>query len=108
MQPNLSVVYNSFGGMGLLGMKWSLTGLSAITRCGQIPYYDGDITAVQFNGNDRFAIDGNRLLMQDNGTYGAINVPYATEAENFIRVVPYGGTHAKPTHFKAYTDCKYP
>jgi len=46
MQPNLSVTYNSFGGMGLLGMKWNLTGLSAITRCGQVPYYDNEkITA---------------------------------------------------------------
>ena len=23
MQPNLSIVYNSFSGMGLLGMKWN-------------------------------------------------------------------------------------
>ena len=64
MQPNLSVTYNSFGGMGLLGMKWNLTGLSAITRCGQVPYYDdGKITAIQFNvvaqlfGGDRITAE---------------------------------------------------
>jgi len=104
VQPNLSIVYNSFSGMGLLGMKWGLAGLSAVSRCGQTPYYDGDMTAVQFNSNDRFVIDGNRLLMQSNGNYGKLNVPYATETENFIRVVPSGGTDGKPAYFKAYTD----
>ena len=104
VQPNLSIVYNSMSGMGLLGMKWSLTGLSAVTRCGQNPYYDGDMTAIQFTDNDRFALDGNRLLMQSNGAYGKIDVPYATEVENFIRVVPSGGSNGKPEYFKAYTD----
>ena len=104
MQPNLSIVFNSFSGMGLLGMKWNLAGLSAITRCGQVPYYDGDMTAIQFNANDRFALDGNRLLMQSNGDYGTLEVPYATEIENFIRVVPYNGSVGSPTCFKAYTD----
>ena len=62
MQPNLSVVYNSFGGMGLLGMKWNLSGISAITRCGKTPYYDDEIAAIQFDGLGKFALDGNRLL----------------------------------------------
>jgi hypothetical protein len=48
MQPNLSIVYNSFGGMGLLGMKWSLAGFFAITRCRQTPYYDNNIAAIGF------------------------------------------------------------
>lgn len=37
MQPNLSIVYNSLGGMGLLGMKWDLAGISDISRCAQVP-----------------------------------------------------------------------
>ena len=28
MQPNISITYNSFGGMGLLGMKWNLSGFT--------------------------------------------------------------------------------
>jgi len=84
MQPNLSIVYNSMSGMGNLGMKWSLAGLSAITRCGQTPYYDDNITAIQFNGNDRFCIDGNRLVLIS-GAYGTAGAQYATEAENFTR-----------------------
>ena len=105
MQPNLSIVYNSFGGMGLLGMKWNLTGLSAITRCGQTPYYDnGNITAIQFNSNDRFALDGDRLHRLNSGVYGAIGGEYATEIENFTRIVSYDGTSGHPEYFLAYTD----
>jgi len=104
MQPNLSIVYNSMGGIGLLGMKWSLAGLSAITRCGQFPYYDNNITAIQFNENDRFALDGDRLIQLSGGDYGAIDAEYATEMENFTRIVTYGGITGYPTAFRAYTD----
>ena len=104
IQPSLSIVYNSMSGMGLLGMKWSLAGLSAITRCGQTPYYDNDMTAIQFNTKDRFALDGAQLLMQANGTYGTVGATYATEAENFIRVLSYGGSAGLPNYFIAYTD----
>ena len=103
MQPNLSIVYNSFSGMGILGMKWNLAGLSAITRCGKIPYYDGDMTVVDFI-EDRFALDGNQLRKYSSGYYGDPGVLLATEAENFIRVMPYDGTFNKPNYFKAYTD----
>jgi len=99
MQPNLSIVYNSFGGMGLLGMKWNLTGLSAITRCGQTPYYDnGNITAIQLTTQDRFTINGERLIII-NGTYGTAGAQYATEAENFTRFFSYSDNH-----IKAFTD----
>jgi RHS repeat-associated protein len=104
MQPDLSIVYNSMDGMGLLGMKWDLEGLSAITRCGQNHYYDNNITAIQFNNNDRFEMDGDRLLRLNGGAYGDIGGEYAIEMENFTRVVSYGGTAGSPDHFKAYTD----
>ena len=103
MQPNLSIVYNSMGGMGLLGMKWNLGGLSAITRCGKIPYYDNNLTAIKFNNTDKLAIDGNRLI-NVNGTYFATGTEYATEIEDFTRIVSYGGTSGHPDYFVAYTD----
>ena len=103
VQPNLSIVYNSYGGMGLLGMKWNLAGLSVISRCGQTNYYDGNVTAIKFNGNDRFALDGARLLSV-NGNYGNDGTEYATEVEDFTRIVSYGGgTTGVPEYFKAFT-----
>jgi len=105
VQPNLSVVYNSFGGMGLLGMKWNLSGLSAITRCTQLPYYDDwNISEIQFNENDRFSLDGNRLLKLNSGIYGSIEGIYATEMEDFTRIISYGGALGCPNYFKAYID----
>ena len=84
MQPNLSIVYNSMSGMGLLGMKWNLSGISAITRCGQNNYYDNNITAIQFNGNDQFKLDGDRLIMIS----AQPKLKYASEIENFARIIP--------------------
>ncbi|MCL2290414.1 MAG: FG-GAP-like repeat-containing protein [Bacteroidetes bacterium] len=104
-QPNLSIVYNSMGGMGLLGMKWNLAGLSAITRCGKTPYYDNDITAIQFGTANVFAIDGERLINTSTINANGILREFATEMENFIRVYSHGSNpRHSPTHFTVYTD----
>jgi hypothetical protein len=111
MQPNLSIVYNSMSGMGALGMKWSLAGLSAITLCGQTPYYDNNITAIDFSNanilfwlNNRFALDGNRLVILNDDIYGTVGGEYATETENFTRIVSNDGSAGFPISFTAYTD----
>jgi RHS repeat-associated protein len=101
MQPNLSIVYNSFSGMGVLGMKWHLVGISAITRCGQTVYYDnGNITAIGFGTSDRYSLDGDRLIVLGNNTY-------ATQMETFTRIVRYTGSNRQKgtyEYFVAYTD----
>ena len=106
VQPNLSIVYNSIGGMGLLGMKWNLAGLSAITRCGHNLYYDDDITAIDFDNNVTFALDGERLKRIANINANGIKRQYATEMENFTRVYSHGMVNRPypPTHFTTYTD----
>jgi hypothetical protein len=98
VQPNLSIVYNSFGGMGLLGMKWNLAGLSAITRCGQTPYFDGYLNyiPIQFDIN-RFTLDGERLINIGGQQQDII---YASEVENFTRIYPENNH----SNFTAYTD----
>ena len=55
IQPNLSIVYNSQSGNGLLGWGWNLGGLSAITRVGHTLYHDGYVDGVDFDG-DRFPL----------------------------------------------------
>ncbi len=86
MQPNLSVTYGSATGRGLLGEKWHLSGLSSITRIPQTHYPDGNTGGVNLDNNDRFALDGSRLMKLSSGNYAASNAVYGTEVESFTRV----------------------
>ena len=77
MQPQLSLVYNSQSGNGLVGWKWDLAGLSSITRTGQTLYHDGAMGGVTLNDlTDRFLLDGQRLIQVHD--YGD-SIEYKTE-----------------------------
>ena len=117
MQPNLSIVYNSQGGNGLLGWGWNLGGLSAITRVGHTLYHDGYVDGVDFDG-DRFALDGQRLFALDAVEYGSNGTEYKTESDGMNKIVSYtetihvggGGmfghgsySYKIISHFKVYT-----
>ena len=88
IQPNLSLVYNSQSGNGLLGWGWNLSGLSAITRAGQCKFYDDTITAIDFH-NDRFLLDGQRLMVVNGKPYGADGTEYKTEIDGMSKIVSY-------------------
>jgi len=85
MQPSITISYNSQSGNGLLGYGWNLSGLSAITRVGQDLYNEGNIKGVDFSSSDKFALDGNRLVL-NSGTYGAAGSIYYTQNETFSKV----------------------
>ena len=55
--PSLSLVYNSSMGNGILGMGWSLGGLSVIVRD---PSY-----GINFNENDHYIYNGQKLIPID-------------------------------------------
>jgi len=102
MQPELSLTFNSRTGNGLLGVGWTLGGLSTITRCPQTLAEDNAVGAVQFDANDRFCLDGERLIAI-NGAYGANGTEYRTERESFTRVISYGAAGSGPAWFKVWT-----
>ena len=91
MQPNLSIVYNSQSGNGLLGWGWNLGGISAITRVGHSIYHDNYIDGVDFD-NDAFALDGQRLMVVNGLSDGANGAEYRTEIDNFSKVMSYTQT----------------
>ena len=86
MQPSLAVAYNSASGDGMLGMGFSLSGFSAITRCPRTMAQDGQIRSVRVDQNDALCLDGARLtpVGSSNGV-----VEYRTFPDSFAKVLAY-------------------
>ncbi len=102
MEPKLALVYNSQGGNGLLGMGWSLEGLSAITRCPRTMASDGVRGSVNFDLNDRYCLDGQRLILVS-GVEGTAGAEYRTERESYSKIVAYGSTGNGPAYWVVKT-----
>lgn len=105
LEPQVSIAYNSQSGNGLLGWGCNLTGLSAITRVSKNLYSDNEVTGLTIDADDRFALDGNRLVLADAAkTYGGDGAAYRTENETFSHIVS-NGTYGKnsPQSFNVYT-----
>ncbi len=74
--PQLSLSYNSGAGNGVLGVGWSLSGLSAITWCGRTMAQDGYTDAGHFDGSDALCLDGKRLVPVVGALCPADRVPH--------------------------------
>ena len=100
VQAELGLLYNSRAGNGQLGVGWSVTGLSAITRCPDIrdAYGVNHTGGVTLSASDRFCLDGQPLRAQG-GTYGAPNTVYLTEIQTFQYVTSHGQVKGAPAHF---------
>ena len=85
MQPDISLQYNSLSGGGLLGVGWSIQGLSSITRCAQTLDQDEIRHGIDFSYDDRYCLDGQRLIAIT-GTDGGEGTKYRTEiGKNRVR-----------------------
>ncbi|MCP4180774.1 MAG: hypothetical protein GY756_23690, partial [bacterium] len=102
MQPKLSINYNSNSGNGILGTGFNLSGLSAISRCGQTYAQDGNKTGVYYTAKDRFMLGGSRLIAVE-GTYGADGTIYKTENDQYSKIVSIGSVGGGPISFKVWT-----
>ncbi len=89
IQPSLGVAYSSAAGEGMLGVGFSLSGLSAITRCPRSMAQDGEIRSVRGDQKDSLCLDGARLVPvgSSNGV-----VQYRTFPETFVKVLAYPST----------------
>jgi len=105
LQPELALSYNSQGGNGLLGMGWSLSGLSAITRCPKNYAQDGEIVGVKLEDTDRYCLNGQRLMVVNGMAYGTSGAEYRTEMDSFAKVTSYGTGYNNdgPAYFKVQT-----
>lgn len=99
--PEMSLNYSSQGGNGLLGKGWSLGGLSGISRCRQTLSQDGAAKAISWSVEDRFCLDGQRLMVKEGFTYGADGAQYRTEIDSFATITSKGGSNGHPAYFMA-------
>ncbi len=108
VQPNIALSFSSNAGAGSLGIGWVVSGLSAITRCGKNLRTDGVQGGVQHSTNDRYCLNGQRLILVS-GTQGAANSEYRTELDNFSKIVAYGNGSINvnggraPTRWRVWT-----
>ncbi|KAF2515833.1 hypothetical protein E0W68_12850 [Flavobacterium salilacus subsp. salilacus] len=103
--PEIGLSYNSNSGNGYAGYGWNVSGLSSITRIPATIYHDNIIDGVDYNSLDRFALDGQRLILKS-GTYGAADSVYETENFSNIKITAIGTTFlSSPAYFKVeYPD----
>lgn len=98
MQPSLSLSYSSSTRNGLLGVGWSLSGFSRITRCNKTWATEGVVDGVDYSNFvtddnksvDRFCLDGQKLVegvaLNGDAKYGKNGAEYRTEADIFARI----------------------
>lgn len=105
LQPKLSLNYSSQGGNGPLGVGFSLsTGFpQAITRGRSILARDGVVRGADFSINDKFYLDGKRLIVVS-GTYGQPGSTYRTEVDSFVTITTTGtGSDASNWNIETFT-----
>jgi RHS repeat-associated protein len=101
MQPELALSYKSNGSNGPLGLGWSLSTQSRISRCARTQAQDGAVEGVTFTSADAFCLDGERLVAIS-GTYGASATEYRTERDGFARIVSLESDASGPGLFRVY------
>jgi len=105
--PKVSLTYNSHSGNGLAGYGWDVSGISSISRIASSKYHDGVIDAIDFDNLDRFALDGQRLILKS-GSYGGNGAVYETENYSNVKITSYGVSTYGSNYGPAYFKVQYP
>ncbi|WP_462165001.1 SpvB/TcaC N-terminal domain-containing protein [Pseudoalteromonas xiamenensis] len=97
--PEVSLNYHSQTGNGVLGMGWSLNASSSISRCRQTPVQEGSFKAIDFTLNDRFCLEGQKLILT-HGQFGQLGSKYKTEINAFVELEITQSETYGPSEFK--------
>lgn len=102
-QPSLAISYASDSPNGYLGMGWNISGLSSITRCGKNLHKDGRWGGVRLNNDDRYCLDGQRLVAIT-GQDGGHLTEYRIENNGYSKIVSFKSNYNGhgPSHFKVW------
>lgn len=91
-QPEINLTYSSQQGNGMVGWGWNISGGSVITRVAATKYHDNRLGSIKFQkltNGDRFALDGQRLIL-NSGTYGHASSTYRTENYSNSKITANG------------------
>lgn len=83
--PTINLVYTSGQMGGIAGQGWGISSISAISRIATRIDIDGFVDGVDFDDNDKLALDGQRLLLVS-GVYWQDGSVYQTETHSNYRV----------------------
>jgi hypothetical protein len=86
MEPHLAIRYSSGAPEAVLGIGFTLDGLSSISRCPRTFAQDGERRDVELDATDRFCLDGIRLVAEGATVYGSAAATYRPESGPLIRV----------------------
>jgi RHS repeat-associated protein len=87
MSPEISLVYNSQLGDGIMGERWTLSGISSITLAPKTLYFDQLSQAIELpQSQGPFLLDGTRLLAVNTGDDF---VEYRTEINDYRKIIAY-------------------
>jgi RHS repeat-associated protein len=92
LTPVVTIDYRHRTRGGVLGVGWSIGGLSQIARCARTVAQDGVAEPAGKFSADRFCLDGQRLKVLNGAAYGSLDAEYRTEVESFARIRSVGGT----------------
>ena len=96
--PEVSLVYAGNHQNGMVGVGFSLSAASSISRCRVNPWQDRTGKAIQWNEEDRFCLDGQRLLLET-GDYGHPESTYVLASNRTIKITALDGTAGNPESF---------
>ncbi|AZZ96610.1 RHS repeat-associated core domain-containing protein [Pseudoalteromonas sp. R3] len=102
--PEVSLSYNSQQPESMIAQGWQLSAGSAITRCRQTLAQDGAFkpVSVGLDNEDRYCLDGQRLILIKGTSHGEAGAEYRTEIDSQQRIVVESGEEAYKVQFVVY------
>lgn len=98
--PVLNLTYSSGARGGIAGQGWSINSISSISRIATRRDIDGYVDGVDFDADDKLALDGQRLIVKT-GAYWANGSTYETEfkSNTKIELKIEGSAYGPQTYF---------
>jgi hypothetical protein len=85
LKPSLSINYNSSNNFnGILGVGFSLGGISTINKCNQKLFKEKKDSSRNYN----YCLDGQKLVLKSQGRkYGTYNTEYRTYIDSYSKII---------------------